>query len=420
MHIIILGSGVIGVTSAWYLAQAGHKVTVIDRQSGPALETSYANAGQISPGYSAPWAAPGVPLKAIKWLIQDLAPLRITPQLSVHQWRWMLSMLMNCRAKAYEVNKSRMLSVAEYSRNNLKTLREETGIDYDNRSQGLIQLFRSDKQVRSSEIDKRILDSCGVTYETLGVDECISHEPALRHVSNKIRGGLRLPGDETGDCYMFTQALTRLCQDAGVEFRFDTHVHSLVRKKGRVVAINSDKGQITADTYLVAMGSFSHQLVKPLGIYLPVYPVKGYSITLPILDAGRAPESTVMDETHKVAVSRLGNRIRVGGTAELSGYNIKLPPNRLRNVRHVVSDLFGGAANLDQAESWTGLRPMTPDGTPIIGRTPLENLFLNTGHGTLGWTMSVGSAKLVTDLIDGKTPEIDPEGLSISRYSNTK
>lgn len=420
MHIIILGSGVIGVTSAWYLARAGHKITVVDRQPESALETSFANAGQISPGYAAPWAAPGVPLKAIKWLMQDLAPLKISPQVSFHQWRWMLSMLMNCSSTAYEQNKSRMLRVAEYSRSSLIALREETRIDYDNRAQGLIQLFRSDKQVRSSELDKRILDRCGVTYETLGVDECISHEPALRHVSHKIRGGLRLPGDETGDCFMFTQALTKLCQDVGVEFTFDTHVHSLERKKGRIVAINSDKGQITADAYLVAMGSFSHQLVKPLGIYLPVYPVKGYSITLPILDASRAPESTVMDETHKVAVSRLGNRIRVGGTAELSGYNLKLPPSRLRNVRHVVSDLFGGAANLDQAESWTGLRPMTPDGTPIIGRTPLENLFLNTGHGTLGWTMSVGSAKLVTDLIDGKTPEIDPEGLSISRYSNTK
>ncbi|HET8904692.1 MAG TPA: D-amino acid dehydrogenase [Saccharospirillum sp.] len=417
MHIIILGSGVIGVTSAWYLAQAGHQVTVVDRQPESALETSYANAGQISPGYSAPWAAPGVPLKAIKWLMQDLAPLKITPQLDTHQWRWLLSMLMNCTSAAYETNKSRMLRVAEYSRDSLISLRKETGIAYDHRAQGLIQLFRTNKQVKSSELDKRILDGCGVAYETLGVEDCIQHEPALGYVAHKIKGGLRLPGDETGDCFLFTQRLTRLCQEAGVRFLFDTRVQSLIRHKNQIVAVDTEHGELKADGYLVAMGSFSHQLVKPLGMYLPIYPVKGYSLTLPVLNASRAPESTVMDETHKVAISRLGNRIRVGGTAELSGYNLALSPDRLRNVMHVVSDLFGGATDLAQAEPWTGLRPMTPDGTPIIGKTPVENLFLNTGHGTLGWTMSVGSAKLVTDLIGGKTPGIDPEGLSLERYS---
>ncbi|MEX1056121.1 MAG: D-amino acid dehydrogenase, partial [Natronospirillum sp.] len=354
---------------------------------------------------------------AIKWLLQDLAPLRITPQLSPHQWRWMLSMLMNCSSSAYETNKSRMLRVAEYSRDSLIALRQETGIEYDHRSRGLIQLFRTDKQIQASELDKRILDQCGVIYETLGIDDCIQHEPALRHVTDKIKGGLRLPGDETGDCFLFTQQLTKLCQEQGVEFKFDTQVQSLVWQKNRIAAVHTDQGELTADAYLVAMGSYSHQLVKPLGMYLPVYPVKGYSLTLPILDASRAPESTVMDETHKVAVSRLGNRIRVGGTAELSGYNLKLPPNRLRNVMHVVTDLFGGAADIAQAEPWTGLRPMTPDGTPIIGKSSYENLFLNTGHGTLGWTMAVGSAKMITDIISGNTPDISPDGLGIERYS---
>lgn len=417
MHVIILGSGVIGVTSAWYLAQAGHQVTVVDRQPEAALETSYANAGQISPGYSAPWAAPGVPLKAIKWLLQDLAPLRFSPQWSWHQWRWLTQMLLNCNRRDYAINKARMLRIAEYSRDSLKALRAETGIEYDNRSGGLIQLFRTEKQRKASLFDMDILDRCDVSYEALSVDELIAHEPALAKVAHKLTGGLRLPGDETGDCFLFTQRLTERCKALGVEFRFDTDIQSLRVADGEVQAVQTSAGELQADRYLVALGSYSPMLVKPLGIHLPIYPVKGYSITLPVEDHNRAPVSTVMDETFKVAVSRLGDRIRVGGTAELTGYDLSLPENRRRNVEHVVSDLFGGAADLSKAEFWTGLRPMTPDGTPIIGPTSYDNLYLNTGHGTLGWTMSVGSARVIADLISGRQPEINPDGLSVHRYT---
>ncbi|MFC3854026.1 D-amino acid dehydrogenase [Salinispirillum marinum] len=416
MRILILGSGIIGVTSAWYLAKAGHEVTVIDRQDAPALETSFANAGQISPGYSAPWAAPGVPIKAIKWLLQDLAPLRVTPQLDTFQWQWMAHMLANCTHKAYAINKARMLRVAEYSRDCFIQLRQDTGIAYDNEAKGLIQLFRTQKQLDASAKDIKVLEACNVRYERLNVAEILRHEPGLQAAKDNLVGGLRLPGDETGDCFKFTQTLAESCEALGVQFLFNTAVDGLVQDGDAITGVRTGTETLHADRVLVALGSFSRHLLKPLGFNLPIYPVKGYSLTMPVADATHTPTSTVMDETYKIALTRLGDRIRVGGTAELSGYNTHLPENRKANINHVVQDLFPGGGDLQQAEYWTGLRPMTPDGTPIIGPTRLRNLFLNTGHGTLGWTMSLGSAKLVADLMTGRRPEIDPSGLDIARY----
>ncbi|MBA4501266.1 D-amino acid dehydrogenase [Marinobacterium marinum] len=417
MRVVVLGSGVIGVTSAWYLAQEGHEVVVIDRQPEPAMETSFANAGQISPGYSAPWAAPGVPLKAIRWMMQDLAPLRVAPRLDPVMWGWMARMLANCTHKAYARNKARMLRVAEYSRDCLIELRQEIGIEYDNRAQGLIQLFRSEQQMAASAEDIRILEDCGVRYESLNVDGIIQHEPALQHVHSKLVGGLRLPGDETGDCFLFTQRLAERCRELGVEFRFNTAIRQLQVEGDRVVGVDTDAGPVQGDACLVAMGSYSPELLSPLGIKAPIYPVKGFSLTIPIEDATCAPESTVMDETYKVAVSRLGNRIRVGGTAELTGFDLSTPASRRANVEFVVNDLFPGGGKPESVELWTGLRPMTPDGTPILGRTRYQGLYLNTGHGTLGWTMSMGSARYISDIISGRTPAIDTEGLSINRYN---
>ncbi len=417
MRVVVLGSGVIGVTSAWYLAQEGHEVVVVDRQSELAMETSFANAGQISPGYSAPWAAPGVPLKAIKWMMQDLAPLRVAPRLDPVMLGWLAKMLGNCTQKAYARNKARMLRIAEYSRDCLIELRKETGIEYDNRAKGLIQLFRSDKQLAASADDIRILESCGVRYESLDVDQIVQHEPALQQVRDKLVGGLRLPGDETGDCFMFTQRLAERCRELGVEFRFNTHIRKLQVEQDRITGVETDAGLIRGDAYLVAMGSYSPELLSPLGIKAPIYPVKGFSLTIPITDVSRAPESTVMDETYKVAVSRLGDRIRVGGTAELTGFDLSTPDSRRANVEFVVNDLFPGSGDPSSVELWTGLRPMTPDGTPILGRTRYQGLYLNTGHGTLGWTMSMGSARYISDIICGQTPAIDTEGLAISRYN---
>ncbi|MCG2585304.1 D-amino acid dehydrogenase [Massilia sp. TS11] len=416
MKIIILGSGVIGTASAYYLAQQGHEVTVIERQSGPALETSFANAGEISPGYASPWAGPGVPQKAVKWLLMQHSPLVVRPQLDPAQWRWMFQMLMNCNHDSYAINKGRMVRLAEYARDVLIQLRADTGIAYDERSQGTLQLFRTQKQLDGAATDIAVLKQYGVPFEVLDPKGCEVPEPALAHVRGKFVGGLRLPNDETGDCFKFTNALATLAEGLGVRFRYGVNIERLAFEGDRITGVKTAEGMLTADSYVLALGSYSPLMVKELGMRLPVYPVKGYSITLPITDASGAPESTVMDETFKVAITRLGDRIRVGGTAELSGFDLTLREARRATLVHSVSDLFPRGGDVAQASFWCGLRPMTPDGTPIIGPTPYRNLFLNTGHGTLGWTMSCGSGRVLADIISGKQPEISLEGLFMDRY----
>lgn len=419
MKILILGSGVIGVTSAWYLAKSGHEVTVIDRQSSVANETSFANAGQISPGYSAPWAAPGVPAKAIKWLMQELAPLKINiKDVDTETLVWMTKMVSNCNTKDYHTNKSRMMRIAEYSRVCLQELRQEINIQYNHRTQGTLQLFRTPSQIKSSKKDLAVLDECGIDYQVLTPEQCLEYEPALHYTIDKVAGGLRLPKDETGDCHMFVTQLAKECEALGVKFVMNTSIQKLNREHNTIVSVTTSAGEFTADSYLMALGSFSTHMLSNIGIKIPVYPVKGYSLTLPIDDFSAAPESTIMDETYKVAITRLGDNIRVGGTAEITSYNLELQQKRRKNIEFSIANLFPHAADLTQAEFWAGLRPMTPDGTPILGKTSIDNLFLNTGHGTLGWTMSLGSAKYISDIINCKPPDIDSVGLSMERYAH--
>ncbi|WP_374327445.1 D-amino acid dehydrogenase [Azonexus sp.] len=417
MHVLVLGSGVIGTSIAYYLARAGHQVTVLDRQPAAAMETSFANAGEVSPGYSAPWAGPGVPLKAIKWMLMHHSPLVIKPMLDPAMWRWGLAMLRNCTEAAYRVNKSRMVRVAEYSRDCLKQLRAETGISYDERSQGTLQLFRTQKQLDGIDKDVAILKEYGVPFQVLDRAGYLDYEPALAPVKDKFVGALRLPGDETGDCFKFTQNLAKMAEGLGVNFRFGSSITGIEHDGRQITAVNTDQGKVQADHYVLALGSYSTQMLKPLGIDIPVYPVKGFSITVPITNPEMAPESTIMDETHKVAVTRLGDRIRVGGTAQLSGFDLNLDEGRRQTLEFVVSDLFPQGGDVARAEFWTGLRPMTPDGTPIIGKTRYPNLTLSTGHGTLGWTMATGTGRVVADLLSGKTPDIDVDDLGVARYA---
>ena len=417
MHVAVLGSGVIGTTIAFYLARDGHQVTVLDRQPGPALETSFANAGEVSPGYSSPWAGPGVPVKAVKWMLMTHSPLVIWPLLDGAMWRWGWSMLTNCTERAYRLNKSRMVPIAEYSRDCLKQLRGDTGIVYDERTQGTLQLFRTQKQLDGIAKDIEILKDYRVPYEVLDRAGFCRVEPALAHTQQKFVGALRLPNDETGDCYKFTQRIAALAQEASASFRFNTPIEAFEAERGRISGVRTAAGMFRADSYVCALGSFSPQMLRPIGIKLPVYPVKGYSITVPITDTAHAPESTIMDETHKVAVTRLGDRIRVGGTAELAGYNLRLREARRRTLEHVVTDLFPRGGDVARAEFWCGLRPMTPDGTPVVGPTPYPNLYLATGHGTLGWTMAAGTGRVIADLLGGRRPEISLDGLTIARYS---
>lgn len=416
MRVLVLGGGVIGVCAAYYLARDGHEVELVERRAGAAMETSFANAGEVSPGYSSPWAGPGIPIKAIRWMLMTHSPLVIWPLLDPNMWRWGAMMLANCTARAYAINKSRMVPIAEYSRDCMKGLRADTGIVYDERTQGTLQLFRTQRQLDGTAKDIEVLRQYGVPFELLDRAGFVRVEPGLRATQDKFVGALRLPGDETGDCHLFTQRLAALAAKLGVRFRYDTAIQGLDRADDRVVGVRTDAGVLSADTVLLALGSYSPLLLAPLGLRIPVYPVKGYSITLPITDASRAPESTIMDETHKVAVTRLGARIRVGGTAELAGYSLALRESRRATLVHVVTDLFPGGGDLVKAEFWCGLRPMTPDGTPIVGPTPLSNLLLATGHGTLGWTMAAGTGRVIADLVSGRKPDVSLDGLAMARY----
>ncbi|NUF99862.1 D-amino acid dehydrogenase [Acinetobacter oleivorans] len=417
MRVIVLGSGVIGVASAYYLAQQGAEVTVLDRQAGPAEETSFGNAGQISPGYSTPWAAPGIPFKAVKWMFQHHAPLAINLDGSMWQLQWMAQMLKNCNPQSYAVNKERMMRVAEYSRDCLRELRKDTGINYENRAKGTLQLFRKEAQMEAVQRDISVLQECGVSYELLNGNELGRVEPALANAQDKLVGGLHLPNDETGDCYLFTNALAQIAKELGVNFQFNQNVEKLIVEGDEIKGVQVNGKVLTADRYVLAFGSYSRDFLKPLDLQLPVYPVKGYSLTIPIVDPVFAPQSTVLDETYKIAITRFDQRIRVGGMAELSGFNLGLNEDRRATLQMVTQDLFPGG-DMAQASFWTGLRPMTPDSTPIIGATRFKNLFLNTGHGTLGWTMACGSGKLISDIVLNHKTEISTDGLSIQRYSH--
>ncbi len=423
MKVLVLGSGVIGVTSAYYLAKQGFEVTVIDRQPAVGLETSFANAGQISPGYSAPWAAPGVPYKALKWLFQRHAPLALKADFTLWQLEWALKLLRNCTAGRYDTNKERMVRLAEYSRDCMGELRSDTGIAYEGRTQGTLQVFRTQKQLDAEAKDIKVLSRLGVPFEHLDPDGCARVEPALALVKDNLLGGLRLPHDETGDCQLFTTNLALKAQKLGVKFRQDVQIERLLTENGKLsgVEINADDNRevLQADQYVVALGSYSRALMQGLGLHIPVYPVKGYSLTVPVTNPAMAPVSTVMDETYKVAITRFDDRIRVGGMAELAGFDLSLNPRRRETLEMVLGSLFPNGGDVSKSQFWTGLRPMTPDGTPIIGKASeaYNNVWLNTGHGTLGWTMACGSAQVLADLMTGQKPAIQSDDLALSRYN---
>jgi D-amino-acid dehydrogenase len=345
-------------------------------------------------------------------------PLVIRPKPDPAMWLWLLKMLRNCTAARYAINKSRMIPLAEYSRDCLRSLRAEIGIRYDERDRGTLQLFRKQAQLDGTADDIAVLNQHGVPYQLLDRAGCIAAEPALAAVKDKIAGGLRLPLDETGDCQMFTAALAVEAATLGVKFKFNTCIERLIADGSRMAGVASGEGVLQADAYVVALGSWSSRLLRPIGISIPVYAVKGYSITVPVADAGGAPVSTVMDESYKVAITRLGDRIRVGGTAEISGYSNRLHAARRSTLDHSLTDLFPHGGDLKDVKFWCGLRPMTPDGPPVIGATRYPNLHLNTGHGTLGWTMACGSGRVLADMLSGRGPDIDTSELAMSRYDH--
>lgn len=397
MKIVVLGAGVVGVTTAWYLAEASHEVTVVERRADPGLETSFANGGQVSAGHAEPWARPSVLPKLLRWLGREDAPLLFRPRADWAQWEWGLRFMLECLPGRFERNCRALAGLAAYSRDCLRSLREKTGIRYDALSRGILQFVT----------DPRDLGALAAHSEVKSAAECLAIEPALQHSEDRILGGVYNPGGESGDAFKFTTALARLARDKGVFFQTNTTIENLNVTGDRVMGLEGSSVQ--GDAYIVSLGSYSPLLLAPLGIRIPVYPLKGYSITLPLgpAEQAAAPSVSLTDEAHKIVISRLGNRLRAAGTAELTGYDTSVNAVRCAAIARRIRQLFPQLGAATTAENWAGLRPATPNNVPLIGKTLLKNLYLNTGHGTLGWTLACGSGKALADLVSGRKPEVE-------------
>ncbi|MHA7810151.1 MAG: D-amino acid dehydrogenase [Marinobacter adhaerens] len=411
MHILVLGAGVVGTTTAWYLQKQGHQVTVVDRQNQAGLETSYANGGQISVSHAEPWANPSAPLKVMKWLFQPDAPLLFRPRLDPAQWRWALSFLGQCTSARAAHNIRQMVNLGTYSRSQLQALRKEAGIEYNHLEKGILHFYTNPAEFDGAMEPTRIMQDLGCDRQIIDADRAVELEPALKPIRNRIAGATYTSEDESGDARMFIQNLAKRCAEAGVEFRYGTEILSFERAGERVLGIQTLRDghheTLRADAYVLSMGSFSAALASQLGIFLNIYPAKGYSITVPVKNEEAAFNVSLTDDEYKLVYSRLGDRMRVAGTAELNGYSRKLNYTRCRAIVRRTAEVMPEAGYWDQAEFWTGLRPATPSNVPYIGKSHFANLYLNTGHGTLGWTHSCGSAAALADIIDGRKPEVD-------------
>ncbi|MDS0861616.1 D-amino acid dehydrogenase [Burkholderia pseudomultivorans] len=428
MHVIVLGAGVIGVATAWHLREAGCDVTVVEREADVAQATSLGNAGVIAPGYVTPWAAPGMPGKILKYLFKPASPLIFRPTLDRAQWRWIAHWLRECEFERFRVNKQRMQRIAYYSRACLHAFRERHPFDYG-ASRGYLQLLRGAFDVEMAQPALKVLRDAGIAFRELDAAGCTAIEPGLRWARQAPVGGIYLPDDEAGDCARFTRELRALCEANGVTFRLRTELHALDVAGGRVRGVRiaardlrddghrtRDDAPLAADAVVVALGVDSARLLRPYGIDVPLYPVKGYSATLAVVDDEKAPRAALMDESLKTAITRFGPTLRVAGTAELGSRHAALRQQALDTLMKVLDDWFPQAADRGSARFWVGRRPMTPDGPPLLGASGIDGLWLNVGHGSTGWAMSMGSGKVLADLVTGRTPEIDLSGLTLARY----
>ncbi|MBM2767995.1 D-amino acid dehydrogenase [Burkholderia anthina] len=428
MHAIVLGAGVIGVATAWHLREAGCDVTVIEREADVAQATSLGNAGVIAPGYVTPWAAPGMPGKILKYLFKPASPLIFRPTLDAAQWRWIARWLRECEFERFRVNKQRMQRIAYYSRACLHAFRERHPFDYG-ASRGYLQLLRGAFDVEMVQPALKVLRDAGIAFRELDAAGCTAIEPGLRWARQAPVGGIYLPDDEAGDCARFARELRALCEANGVTFRFRTEIRALEVAGGkvhgvRIAATNERAGSdgtardtaLAADAIVVALGVDSAGLLQPHGIGVPLYPVKGYSATLAVVDDEKAPRAALMDESLKTAITRFGPTLRVAGTAELGNRHAALRQQALDTLMKVLDDWFPHAADRASARFWVGRRPMTPDGPPLLGASGIDGLWLNVGHGSTGWAMSMGSGKVLADLVTGRAPEIDLSGLTLARY----
>jgi D-amino-acid dehydrogenase len=412
MEVLVIGAGLAGVTSAWYLNQAGCKVTVVERQPGPGLETSYANGGQISVSHPEPWANPGAPATVLRWLGRKDAPLLFHPRADAAQWRWALAFLRECLPARTARNTAAIAHLADYSRDRLRALRAATGIEYEAGTGGILHLFMDARDFEHVPAKLQILLDLGIRARILDPDQAVALEPGLAAMRNRLIGVLHGIDDECGNAHLFCRALAAKAQEAGVRFLFNTTLESFEVREQCIQGLhvrdaNEQQEVLRADAYVLAAGSYSPLLARPLGERLPIYPVKGYSITAPIIDAERAPYLSLTDEARRVVCSRLGNTLRVAGTAELDGYNLEADPARRAAIVRWLDEYLPGVADASQAEHWCGLRPTTPGNVPLIGPARTGRLFFNTGHGTLGWTLACGSGQAIADIISGRQPEPD-------------
>ena len=417
MQVLVLGSGLLGTASAWYLSRAGHDVTVIDRQPGSGLETSFANGGQISVSHAEPWANPQAPAKVWKWLGKEDAPLLFRLRADPAQWAWGIRFLAECLPSRTRDNIVQILNLGTYSRASLQALRAETGIQYDHLEKGILHFYTNAKEFEAAKEPAELMRAFGVDRQLKTAAECVAIEPALAGMQNRIAGGTYTASDESGNAYKFTDELSKLAAARGVRFRYGVDIRGLEQAGGRIAAVRvlTPEGReetLTADAYVVAMGSFSPLLLRHVGISIPVYPAKGYSITMPVTGA-EAPYVSLTDDEYKLVFSRLGNELRVAGTAELNGWNTEINRVRCQAIVRRTATLFPNAGDFARARFWTGLRPATPGNVPLIGRSKIDNLFLNTGHGTLGWTHACGSGRALADLVSGRQPEVDFRFLGI-------
>lgn len=412
MKVFVLGAGVTGITSAWFLQQAGHEVTVIDRQPGAGLETSFANGGQISVSHAEPWANPGAPLKVLKWLMREDAPLLFRLRADWNQWRWGLQFLRECTPARTRHNIRQIVNLGLYSRSQLRALRERTGLQYDQLTRGILHFYTSEQEYEAAQEPARVMREHGCELDMKTPDECVAIEPALAQCRDRIVGGSMTPSDESGDAHLFTQRLAALCEAHGVQFRYETRVLGFERAGDEVqgVRIATREGVVhtlRADAYVLCLGSFSPAFARELGVRLDIYPAKGYSVTLPVTSPEHSYSVSLTDDEYKLVFSRLGDRLRIAGTAELNGYSTELNLTRCEAIVRRVRELFPHMTDGQGAQYWTGLRPATPSNLPYIGRSRVRNVFLNTGHGTLGWTHSCGSGAAIADIVSGRVPEVD-------------
>ncbi|MDE0207947.1 MAG: D-amino acid dehydrogenase [Candidatus Tectomicrobia bacterium] len=412
-RVVVLGGGVIGVAAAWYLARSGFEVTLIERREAAALETSFANAGLITPGMSDPWTAPGTPLMVLKWLGREDSPFLLRLGALPGLLSWGVKVLRQCNDAAWRRNTRTILRLCTFSHACLRAVAAETGIDYASNARGTLRLIRDPLAMHKSRRTAAMLQDLGVRSRPLDAAGVIELEPALGGQADSIVGGIHYPDDEAGDAHLFSRRLAAACASRGVTFRYGETVQAIEVQGGSFSGVRTGSGRFDADAGVVALGNESSALLRPLGIRLPIYPVKGYSLTFPVGDWDGAPVVPMSDDGHHVALVRIGDRVRVAGTAELTGYDRTLTPARIEHLRTFFHTLFPDYPCRALGDAWTGLRPMTPDGSPYLGPTPVKGLYVNTGYGHLGWTMACGSASIVAELVGGRDPGIDLSGMTL-------